>query len=167
VERDRAGVFRRLAAAVYDGLLLLAVLMLLTATLQLLTHGAAITRASVGGWEYPYRALLALTLAGYFGVAWTRGGQTLGMKAWQIRLERANGTAAGWAAVGRRLLCAAPLYVLAIYGTLLFMMRRSGWPTLVACYLPVVASFAWHACTGRGTLHDRLSGTRVVRLATR
>jgi uncharacterized RDD family membrane protein YckC len=167
LEPDRAGVFRRLAAAVYDGLLLLAVLALLTTTLQLLTHGEAITRANVGGWEYPYRALLALTLAGYFGVSWTRGGQTLGMKAWQIRLERANGTAVGWAAVGRRLLCAAPLYVLAIYGTLLFMMRGSRWPTLVACYLPVVASFAWHACTGRGTLHDRLSGTRVVRLATR
>ena len=167
MEPDHAGVFRRLAAAVYDGLLLLAVLMLLTAMLQLLTHGAAITRASVGGWEYPYRALLALTLAGYFGVGWTRGGQTLGMKAWQIRLERANGTAAGWTAVGGRLLCAAPLYLLALYGTLLFVTRTAGWPTLVACYLPVVTSFAWHAGTGRGTLHDRLSGTQVIRLAKR
>ena len=42
MEPRSAGVWRRLAAASYDGLLLLAVLMVVTALLQLATHGAAI-----------------------------------------------------------------------------------------------------------------------------
>jgi uncharacterized RDD family membrane protein YckC len=157
-----AGTFRRLAAASYDGLLLLAVLMLVTALLQLLTGGAAITRARVGGFEYLYRAVLALCVAGYFGSAWTRRGQTLGMKSWGIRLETAAGSLPGWHDVARRLAIAAPLYLLAIAGALLYTARRGSWWLALACALPLAVSFAWHAATGRGTLHDRLSGTRVV-----
>ncbi len=159
----QAGLFRRLAAAGYDGLLVAAVLFLVTALLLLPTRGEALTPASVGAWAYAYDALLALMVAGYFGVAWTTRGQTLGMKAWDIRVETTNGALPGWRAVLVRLACAAPLYLLLVGATLMFMARRTGWLGLLAAALPLAANLAVHALTGRGTLHDRLSGTRVVR----
>ena len=102
----QAGLIRRLGAAAYDGLLVLAVLFLVTALLLIPTRGEAITPANVGAWAYAYDSVLALLVAGYFGLAWTARGQTLGMKAWSIRLETAAGTTAGWRAVLLRLACA-------------------------------------------------------------
>jgi uncharacterized RDD family membrane protein YckC len=160
-----AGTFRRLAAGVYDGLLLLAVLMLSTAGLQAFTGGEAITYRSVGPWEYVYRAALAGLVVAYCGIAWTRRGQTLGMKAWKLRVERADGALLRWPDVLRRLGCAAPLYLLAIGGTLAFMTRLAGAGVLLACLLPLAASYAWLAWRGTGTLHDLASRTRVVRLS--
>lgn len=159
-----AGNFRRLAAAAYDGLLLLAVLMLVTALLQTLTHGAAITRASVGAFEYFYRALLLLCVFAYFASAWMLRGQTLGMKAWAIRLETTRGTLPDLGEVALRLAIGAPFYLLAIAGVLLFMAHHGGWLMLAALWLPLVATFAWNSVTGNGTLHDRLSRTRIARL---
>ena len=160
-----AGTFRRLAAATYDGLLLLAALMLVTALLQLFTHGEAITRASVGAYEYAYCALLLLCVAGYYAPAWTRRGQTLGMKAWNIRVETEAGDLPTLGRSLLRLLIAAPLYLLAIAGVLVMITHRGGPLVLGACLAPLAASFAVQALTGRGTLHDRLSRTRVMRVA--
>ena len=160
-----AGTFRRLAAATYDGLLLLAVLMIVTALLMLFTHGGAITRASVGAYEYPYCALLLMCVAGYYAPAWTRRGQTLGMKAWNIRVESQAGELPTLRQALLRLIVAAPLYLLAIAGVLVMIAHRGGPLVLGACLAPLVASFAVHALTGKGTLHDRLSRTRVVRIA--
>ncbi|HXQ64140.1 MAG TPA: RDD family protein [Steroidobacteraceae bacterium] len=162
-----AGTFRQLAAATYDGLLLTAVLMLVTALLQVLTHGEAITRASVGGFEYLYRAVLALCVAAYFGSSWTRSGQTLGMKAWGIRLQTASGGLSSWRDAALRLVIAAPLYLLAIAGVVILAAHRGGWLLLLACGLPLALSFAWNAATGAGTLQDRWSRTRVVRVPRR
>ena len=159
-----AGTFRRLAAATYDGLLLLAVLMVVTALAQIATGGAAITRASAGPFEYLYRALLALVVCAYFGHAWTRRGQTLGMKAWGIRLERRDGGLPTLMLALRRLAVAAPLYLLAIAGVGLLIARRgNGW-IVAACLAPLALSFLWHALRGGGTLHDLASATRVVRV---
>lgn len=159
-----AGSFRRLAAGVYDGLLILAVLMLTTAALQGFTGGEAITQASVGPWEYAYRAAMAALVTGYYGLAWTRRGQTLGMKAWKLRVERNDGGLPGWADVARRLGCAAPLYLLAIAGVLAYTTKLAGPAVLVACAAPLAASYAWLVLRGTGTLHDLASRTRVVLL---
>lgn len=159
-----AGTFRRLAAATYDGLLLLAVLMLVTALLQAFTHGKAITYASVGAYEYPYCALLLACVAGFYVPAWVRRGQTLGMKAWHLRVETPAGALLTPGRALLRLGITAPFYLLAIAGVLVMIVHR-GTPLVVAgCALPLVLSFAWHAVTRGGTLHDRLSGTQVVRV---
>ncbi len=162
MDTARAGTFPRLAAAAYDGLLLLALLMILTAIAQLATHGEAITRARVGAWEYLYQALLAGTVALYFGAAWTRRGQTLGMKAWRIRLETTAGAVPSWGVVLLRLALAAPLYLAPIVATALWLAHRGSWwlPPLGA--LPLALSFASNVFSSRGTLHDAWSGTRIV-----
>src|SRR5690606_41442182 len=40
-------------------------------------------------------ALLAVT-AGYFVISWRRGGQTIGMRAWRIRIVATEGGALPW-----------------------------------------------------------------------
>lgn len=164
-DADRsAGALRRLAAAAYDGLLLLATLMIATAILQAFTGGQAIVRANVGNaWEYAYRAALATLVYAYFWLAWTRRGQTLGMKSWHLRVERTDGAPLRTRDVLRRLGCAAPFYLLAITGTLLYMTKQLGPLGAFGCFAPLIASYLllW---TGRGTLHDVLSRTRIVRV---
>jgi len=162
VANAHAGALRRLAAAAYDGLLLFVLLMVLTGLAQLLTHGQAISTARNGVWAYLYRGLLALCVIGYFGIAWTRAGQTLGMKAWRLRLESAAGTLPSWRAVAARLAISAPLHLLAIAGLLLFIAHRASWPLLTACLAPLAAAYFVRRDGARRTIVDRLSGTRMA-----
>lgn len=82
-----APLWRRFAAAIYDGLLLIALWMvtLLVACLPLnalldLPPGNAMNRV----------LLLGVGL-GFFALFWTRGGQTLGMRAWRLQVRRIDG----------------------------------------------------------------------------
>ncbi len=80
-----AGLLRRLSAMIYDSLLLLAVLILATVPALLFTHGVA-TRSGnpfVGTWLFMVSFL-------FFAWFWTHGGQTLGMRAWKIRLQQSD-----------------------------------------------------------------------------
>jgi uncharacterized RDD family membrane protein YckC len=160
-----AATWRVLAASAYDGLLVLSLLLVVTAALHFLTHGEAISRSRVGAWQYAYGALQLVLIAVYFGIPWTRRGQTLAMKAWRLRLERRDGSLPDWNAVLRRLAVAVPLYVLALAGTLAYKAHLAGLAAAFACALPVIASHAWQAASGRGTLPDRASGTHLVALA--
>ena len=157
-----AATWRVLAASAYDGLLVVSLLMVATAALHFLTHGEALTRERVGAWQYAYGALQLTLIALYFGVPWTRRGQTLAMKAWRLRLERRDGSLPGWSDVLRRLAVAVPLYVAAIAAALAYRAHLGGALACLACAVPLVASHAWQAATGRGTLPDRVSGTRIV-----
>ncbi|HET8708440.1 MAG TPA: RDD family protein [Pseudomonadales bacterium] len=83
-----AGLGRRLAALVYDGLLLAAVYMVIGAI------WVAIFQALLGHQpesglprQLTLFPLLVLVTYGYYGWCWKRTGQTLGMKTWGIRVE--------------------------------------------------------------------------------
>src|SRR5690606_38211728 len=91
-----AGVLRRLGAMLYDTLAIIAVMMVVTGLLLPLTGGEAITSERFGAWEYAYQALLVAIVVLFFGVFWTRRGQTLGMLAWRLRVEREDGSLLGW-----------------------------------------------------------------------
>lgn len=43
------------------------------------------------------QALVLLFTAGYFVVSWTRGGQTIGMRAWRLRVVNEDGSRVTWA----------------------------------------------------------------------
>jgi uncharacterized RDD family membrane protein YckC len=158
----RAGLLRRLAAAAYDGILAVALLLVYSALLLPFSRGEAITVDRFGALAYAYHAGSAAILAAYFGLSWRRRGQTLGMKAWRLRLETADGARPGWRAIGARLLVAAALYLLAIGGLLMHAAHRAGIVATVAALLPLVASFGLELATRAGTLEDRASRTRVV-----
>jgi uncharacterized RDD family membrane protein YckC len=98
-----AGVLRRLGAMLYDLLLVIALMMVVTAVLLSLTGGEAITSERFGAWEYAYRLLLLVVVILFFGVFWTRRGQTLGMQAWRLYIQREDGGLLRWPDVFKRL----------------------------------------------------------------
>ncbi|MDD2723344.1 MAG: RDD family protein [Methylovulum sp.] len=75
------GFWRRLAAVIYDLILLIAVFFVATALLLPLNSGEAFTRQQ---FLYPLY-LLAISFI-FYGWFWTHGGQTLGLKAWKMRV---------------------------------------------------------------------------------
>jgi uncharacterized RDD family membrane protein YckC len=91
-----AGVLRRFGAMLYDTLLLgLAVLPITTAIFLLFTH-EAITPGGSGVVERIYQVALVLVIVLFFGVFWTWSGQTVGMLAWRLRVERNDGSLLSW-----------------------------------------------------------------------
>ena len=129
------GILRRLAAMAYEATLLFGVVFVSTALFLIAGGGAS----GLEGWRrHALQAFLAAVLAAYFLWCWLRGGQTLPMKAWHIRLVMP-----GRASVppGRALL----RFVLAA------LLVPSGIGILWALFDPE-----------RQFLHDRIVGTRLV-----
>ena len=162
-----AGLTRRLAALFYDALLLLALLFVATLPILPLTGGEAITPAAQHAGAYLYRGYLALLTLGYFGLFWTRSGQTLGMKSWKIRLESRDGSPPGRGAAALRFALGLALALAALLG--LWLAHAPGWSandfaaaTLIA---PALANHAWIAFDRRGrSLQDIVCGMNVIRL---
>ncbi|HEY0941792.1 MAG TPA: RDD family protein [Steroidobacter sp.] len=125
-----AGVLRRLGAMLYDTLAIIALMMVVTAVLLPLTGGEAITSERFGAWEYAYQALLVAIVVVFFGLFWTRQGQTLGMLAWRLRVEREDGSLLRWGDVIKRLAAAAVSLMLAFAGYLWIWVDRDrlAWP---------------------------------------
>jgi uncharacterized RDD family membrane protein YckC len=77
------GLLRRLAAMLYEALLLAAVAFF-AAWLFFFASGG---RDATEGWaRHLLQLFILVVLAAYFLWCWLRGGQTLAMKAWRIRL---------------------------------------------------------------------------------
>jgi uncharacterized RDD family membrane protein YckC len=100
-------LLRRLAAMIYDGLLVIALLMVAAA--------AAVVPAGLlflpEGADFPasdpfFRLYLIVVWWAYFAVSWRQGGQTVGMRAWRIQLLADQGGPIGWAASAGRFLMA-------------------------------------------------------------
>jgi uncharacterized RDD family membrane protein YckC len=131
-----ASLCRRLAAGCYD-------LLVLTGIVMLTSFGVIIARggAAVPADNPAYQIFLTAQVAAFFIGFWCRGGQTPGMRAWQIRVETAQGGALSLAVAARR------------FGAALLSAAPAG------------LGFFWMlGDADRRTWHDRLSGTRVVRL---
>ena len=90
-----AGFGRRVAALLYDSVLLAALLVIFTSGAVFLNHRVAVEPKTAGPWFYLYRAGLARVIAGYYLLNWTRSGQTLGMRAWHLRAVTDSGQAHG------------------------------------------------------------------------
>jgi uncharacterized RDD family membrane protein YckC len=84
------GLMRRLMVVSYDLFLLIAILFIATAVFNALNHGKAIDPSNPYYFFYVF-CLLAISFF-YYGWFWTRGGQTLGMKTWKIKLQSCNQT---------------------------------------------------------------------------
>ncbi|HMI74059.1 MAG TPA: RDD family protein, partial [Steroidobacteraceae bacterium] len=121
-----------------------ALLMIFTGGALFFTHGAAVVPATAGAWVYLYRAGLVLLIAGYYLLNWLRSGQTLGMRAWRLRVVTDSGKPLGLRAAAMRALFGALAWAPAALGVL--------WLYLDPDHL---------------ALHDRFSKTRVVRVSAR
>ena len=72
---------RNMAAVIYDGMILLTLFFLFTALCLCYRHGIIIPSGSV--W---YQLSLLCIIFGYYFLSYRNGGQTIGMKAWRLRL---------------------------------------------------------------------------------
>jgi uncharacterized RDD family membrane protein YckC len=136
-----ATLLRRLSSLVYESLIVLALLLLGGLAFLLLLHFAVGRDASAGWPLWLFRGWILLVLGVYFGWFWTRGGQTLPMRTWRLRLVGTDGTP-----VSRR------------QALLRFLLA---WPSILAAG----AGLAWALVDrDRQFLHDRLAGTRVVHI---
>jgi uncharacterized RDD family membrane protein YckC len=87
-----AGLFRRLAALLYDTLLVIAILFIAALPLPLVEEPVRTL-----WWARILEQLYLLTAwFVFFGWFWTHGGQTVGMKAWRMKLQCANGEKPSW-----------------------------------------------------------------------
>jgi uncharacterized RDD family membrane protein YckC len=142
ISGSSAGFGRRLAALLYDAILLAALLMIFTGGALFFTHGAAVVPATAGAWVYVYRLGLVGVIAGYYLLNWLRSGQTLGMRAWHLRAVSESGKPLAFKSAALRLVLSALAWMPAALGVLWLYVD----PEHLA-------------------LHDRLSKTRVVHLA--
>lgn len=134
-----AGVFRRFGAMLYDGLLIVALIFVLTALFLPFTGGEAILASRTPVLAAIYNIARLALFIGFFGLFWTRRGQTLGMAAWRTRIVRTDGLPLTWADV----------------------LKRLGAATVAL--LPFGLGYFWLWFDRDGlTWHDRWTRTRVV-----
>jgi uncharacterized RDD family membrane protein YckC len=129
VNRTTPGLPRRLASMVYEAVLLFAV-GFFAAWLFFFASGGR--DATAGAARHLLQLFIGLVLAAYFLWSWLRGGQTLAMKAWRIRLVEVT---------------PAKALIRFVLATLL---------------VPTLISIVWSVFDrDRQFLHDRLAGTRL------
>jgi uncharacterized RDD family membrane protein YckC len=121
---------------VYDWMLLAALQFCVTLFVLMLRRGEAL---EPGTWWYT-TLLIAVSFL-FYGWFWTHGGQTLGLRAWRLRVQRRNGRPLSWPYAARRFAAAATLLIPPGLGLLWMLVDRRR-----ACW------------------HDRLSDTCVVHL---
>ena len=133
-EASFAGLGRRLLSLTYEALLVTAVVLAGSLPFVMFAHGA-------GSIARPLFQLYLVALIGaYFTWQWRRGGRTLAMKTWRLKLVTRAGTALTWRDAVRR-------YLFALAGT-----------------LALGAGFLWALLDREGLfLHDRLAGTKIVK----
>ena len=155
-----ASLLRRLASLVYESLIVFAILVVAA-----LPFAGAATGPLEGLTRHLFQLYLALVLGLYFVWSWRRSGQTLPMKAWRLRLVRRDGRPLDTPrAVLRFALAAAALGAAAAGAILLWRdaARLTGWLALA----PGTGALLWALVDrDRQFLHDRLAGTRIVRVA--
>jgi uncharacterized RDD family membrane protein YckC len=128
-------LLRRLAIIVYDSIVVISLLMLATMLAMLAGFGGRTAMK-----DPIYTAYLLAVWFLYLAWCWHKGGMTVGMRAWRVKIEDKDGHRPGWGMSALRFLVSLVSAALAGLGFL--------WSLIDA---------------GKRTWHDILSGTRLVR----
>lgn len=149
---QRAGFFRRLAAMIYDMLVAIAVgmvaaMLMLIAMLLLAENGVLSMQENQNFselfqhnplYQHVLQAWVCLWVVGFFLWFWRNGGQTLGMRAWRLRIFSTTAQPFGYRRALWRLICS-----LGGLGTLLVLFDFKH----------------------KQSLQDRLAGTEILFLS--
>ena len=128
-------LMRRIAAMLYDGLLVAALLIM--ATLPFIAVRGV--KPVETGENHFYQLVLILVIYVFFVAFWTRSGRTLGMQSWRLQLENFDG---GGVSIGT--------------ATIRFFAALISWA-------PVGLGFLWQLWDKDNlTWHDRISKTRII-----
>ena len=149
----------RMAAALYEGMLLFGVL-----AGAALLYGILVRPDGDSNWGWPFYLLMAVVMGGYFVWFWSKG-ETLAMATWHLRLQRRG----------------SPLPPTRLQALVRFLVSQLWWlPGLAtvhalgldghraALWSILLANIAGYAlCTrlhpSRQYLHDLIAGTEMVR----
>jgi uncharacterized RDD family membrane protein YckC len=130
---ENAGLGRRLGAALYDSLLVGALMFLGTVLILIARGGEAV---DPGDLRYQL-ALLAIAWL-FFAIFWSRYARTLGLQSWRMRIESFSGTQPSFLAASIRFFAA------------------------ILSWLPAGLGFWWSLWDrDKLTWHDRISKTRL------
>lgn len=153
-------LWRRLLALLYDLVAVLAIVMVVGLLCQLATHGQLITTGAQVHIAWWYQPLQGLVVAAYFLVSWLRGGQTLGMRPWRIRVTANNGARLTVRQALLRLLIAAlPLLLLLLAPAV--GLRTALWTIAAAWCVWFAAALFDHRARA---VHDLVAGSEVRRI---
>jgi uncharacterized RDD family membrane protein YckC len=151
------GLLRRMAAFVYEGVILFGVLFVTGYLYSTLTQQRHALQGQTG-----LQVLAFLVLAVYFVLFWTRGGQTVAMRAWHIRLVAADGSPVGRMRALGRYLASWVWFVPALLAARSAGLHSAA-EVFALLFVGVVAyALLAFAHPQRQFWHDALCGTRLV-----
>lgn len=140
VTQPKPGLARRLIAIVYDSFLIFALLLLASATVTLPVGLLAGEQAAARLATNPlFRLWLSLIPLLFYLWFWTHGGETLGMRAWRLKIIKEDGAPLGVSDALIRLFAACLSLLLLGLGFLWMLIDRD-----------------------RLTWHDRISKTHLI-----
>ena len=132
---QNTGLLRRLAAILYDALLVIALLFLATIPFVAVRGGEPV---EIGDNLF-YRAVLAAVVYVFFVGFWARSGRTLGMQSWGLQLQTSDDNVPSFGQASLRFFAA------------------------LLSWAPGGLGFLWQLWDkDKLTWHDRISGTRLV-----
>ncbi len=163
----------RLIAIVYDGMLLLALLFLVSVVLVSVgtyafgVIGSSAADAKVLPVWYQNAVLspsFVLTIVWFYGVFWRKSGQTLGMQTWRLKTITSDGKLLTWWQSFVRILCACIVpMVCAAVGYLLYKERKAA---MISAFFGFLLNYLFCYVNARGlAVQDLLSNTLTVRVA--
>lgn len=162
----------RMIAIVYDGMLILALLFLVgtvltvIGTLMTMNTGSTSDQAqSLPKWyqNFVMTPAFILTLIGFYGIFWRRGGQTLGMQTWRLKTVNETGHYLTWLQAIKRILgaCVVPL----LCGVIGYLIHGTRAAILASAILGVVFNYVFCLFNRRGlAVHDMLSNTITLKM---
>ena len=131
----KSSLWRRLGAIIYDALLVVALLFLVTIPFIAIRGGEPVEARD----NLPYQLCLAAVIYVFFVGFWTRSGRTLGMQSWGLQVETRDGQVPTVAQASIRLFAA------------------------LISWLAVGLGFLWQLWDkDQLTWHDRVSGTQLM-----
>ena len=162
----------RLAAIVYDGMLILALLFLvgtvLTVIGTLLTMQTGTESAQARSLPVWYQNIVMtpsfiLTLVGFYGLFWRRGGQTLGMQTWRLKTVNDSGYLLTWGQSFKRIMAASLMPL--IFGIIGSLIGGSRAIILTSAFLGLVFNYAFCLFNRRGlAVQDMISNTITLKM---
>ncbi|MDH5446081.1 MAG: RDD family protein [Gammaproteobacteria bacterium] len=164
-EKINAGVLRQLISSFYDGLLLLAVLLIATALTVPLTQAGLISP------DNPLISLyLLLVCFLFFAWFWVHGGQTLGMHVWHIRIEQFDGSLISWKQASIRFLSGLPAWGILVLCLVRFYVPETfqikffpaGLISLNPTWLLIIGSIWLVIDHWDVSWRDKISGTHMI-----
>lgn len=169
----RAGVGVRLAALMYDSLLLIALVAVINViVIAIFTPSAASTGNSATLLSPAIRQGLMFPLSlgsifSFYGYCWTRSGQTLGMQTWRLEVRDLQGQRLTWGLSLQRFIAASAVPLLCAMTSWLLHPHDLRALT-ISVFAGLAANYVWAwlpLSVGAGrSIHDQLSGTAVLRV---